>query len=83
MPKKRQLIIPLFIPFAGCPNQCVYCDQTGITGGKGEPSLEDVRSTIEAHLSTWKGAGTIEAAFYGGTFTALPPDKQIRFLECA
>lgn len=83
MSKKKRLIIPIFIPFAGCPNRCVFCDQEGITG-KGEmPSVDDVAGAIESHLATWKGRGEKEAAFYGGTFTALPVETQRRYLEAA
>ncbi|MDP2689732.1 MAG: radical SAM protein [Deltaproteobacteria bacterium] len=83
MAKKKRLIIPVFIPFGGCPHQCVFCDQSGITGKAVMPGLEDVRSTIEAYLSTWKGEGPREAAFYGGSFTGLPMEKQEEYLECA
>lgn len=79
----RRLIIPIFIPFGGCAHQCVFCDQKGITGKAEMPSLVEVRETIEAYLSTWKGKGEKEAAFYGGSFTALPTDLQRDYLETA
>lgn len=79
----RRLIIPIFIPFGGCPHQCVFCDQKGITGSAALPSLEEVKATIETYLSTWKGKGEKEAAFYGGSFTALPLDVQKGYLETA
>lgn len=81
MSRKKRLIIPIFIPFGGCPNQCVFCDQEGITGNDAMPSLEEVRTTIESYLATWKGKGEKEAAFYGGSFTGLPKDVQIRYLK--
>jgi len=79
----RRLIIPLFIPFGGCPHQCVFCDQKGITGKAGIPGAVEVRRTIEAYLSTWKGKGEKEAAFYGGSFTGLPLDMQKTLLDAA
>lgn len=79
----RRLIIPVFIPFGGCPHQCVFCDQKGITGKAEMPSLVEVRETVEAYLSTWKGKGEKEAAFYGGSFTALPIETQRGYLETA
>jgi len=72
----RMLIIPFFIPFKGCRTICVYCDQTGITGEKGLPEPREVREKIELYLGTWKGSGLVEAAFYGGTFTALREKEQ-------
>ncbi|HLC18423.1 MAG TPA: radical SAM protein [Thermodesulfobacteriota bacterium] len=86
MARERRLIIPIFIPFGGCPHRCVFCDQEGITGFRELPSTKEVRETIDACLATWKGAGrggSIEAAFYGGSFTALPAELQAAYLECA
>lgn len=83
MGRKKRLIIPVFIPFGGCPHQCVFCDQKSITGYSGLPSLEDVAATIESYLSTWKGEGRREVAFYGGSFTGLPEEAQKRYLEAA
>lgn len=83
MGRKHHLIIPIFIPFGGCPNRCVFCDQNGITGDAGLPSVDEVAATISGYLSTWKGSGPKEAAFYGGSFTGLPEDIQKRYLETA
>lgn len=83
MSRRKQLIIPVFIPFGGCPNRCVFCDQESITGGKNSPGVEDVVKTVEAYLSTWKGAGRKEIAFYGGSFTALERGAQLEYLETA
>ncbi len=80
MSRKKQLIVPVFLPFGGCPHQCVFCDQNGITGSPALPSMEEVKRTIDAHLSTWKGNGRREVAFYGGSFTALPTETQARYL---
>ncbi|MFQ5441747.1 MAG: elongator complex protein 3 [Thermodesulfobacteriota bacterium] len=78
---KKRLIIPIFIPFGGCPSICVFCDQKGITGNTPPPSTIEVRATIESYLATWKGGGRKEVAFYGGTFTALPLETQEAYLE--
>lgn len=86
MGRKKRLIIPVFIPFGGCPHQCVFCDQTGITGKTVMPDLEAVRDTIEAYLYTWVcsgGQGTREVAFYGGSFTGLPKETQRAYLSAA
>jgi radical SAM enzyme (TIGR01210 family) len=79
----RRLIIPIFIPFGGCPHQCVFCDQKGITGSSDLPGLDEVRQTIETYLYTWKSKGEKEAAFYGGSFTGLPREIQKSYLETA
>lgn len=77
------LIIPVFIPFGGCEHKCVFCEQEEITGSKALPSLEGVVKTINDHLSTWKGKGRREVAFYGGSFTALPKELQREYLAAA
>ncbi len=81
MAKKKRLIIPIFIPFGGCPHKCVFCDQAGITGSSRMPSIEDVEATVESYLSTWRGDGPREIAFYGGSFTGLDKDMQRAYLE--
>lgn len=81
--KERHLIIPVFLPFGGCPHLCVFCNQTSITGIADLPSIDEVTRTIEAHLSTWQAKGRSEIAFYGGSFTGLARETQEQYLECA
>lgn len=81
--KKKRLVIPVFIPFAGCAHRCVFCDQFGITGARSLPDAGEVARIIEGHLSTWKGGGAKEVAFYGGSFTALSAEEQRRYLTVA
>ncbi len=83
MSRRKQLIIPVFMPFGGCASRCVFCDQGSITGGKNPPEVKEAVETIEAYLSTWRGAGRKEIAFYGGSFTAIERDAQLRYLEAA
>lgn len=81
--RKKQLIIPVFIPFGGCEYKCVFCNQEEITGASTLPTVEEVRATIENYLSTWKGTGRREVAFYGGSFTGLDVDLQNSYLGVA
>nr|WP_320146060.1 radical SAM protein [uncultured Anaeromusa sp.] len=75
MPRKR--IIPLFIPFFGCKSQCVFCDQRMLTGtGTSTPTAEDIRTILENALALQPLGQKVEAAFYGGSFTALPLRQQ-------
>jgi len=83
MAKKKRLIIPVFIPFGGCPHKCVFCDQRGITGQSGMPTTEEVSAKITEYLVTWKGSGRREVAFYGGSFTGLPAGVQQEYLGAA
>ena len=75
------MIIPFFIPHAGCPHQCVFCNQANITGQYGPADAATVPGTIEHYLDTRHSGGRVQVAFYGGSFTALPPDEQEAYLE--
>lgn len=73
-------IIPIFIPFAGCPVKCIYCDQNQITGAAGAITEDDVRREVAEGLE--KNSSTpMEVAFYGGTFTMLSVEKQTSLLR--
>jgi len=73
----RPVVVPFFIPHLGCPHRCVFCDQEKIAGAKGMlPGAEEMQAKIAQYRESSPGRG-LEAAFYGGTFTALPkPDQQ-------
>jgi len=75
----RRRIIPIFVPHAGCPNNCVFCNQKRISGSLFPACAETVRSALSAVPS---GAG-YELAFYGGSFTAIPAEQQIELLLAA
>ncbi len=79
MAKRR--MIPLFIPHAGCPQTCVFCDQRKISGADTPVTPEQVAREIEVGLP--KAGGGCELAFYGGSFTAMAPETQKRLLEAA
>lgn len=77
--QRANTVVPVFLPFSGCPSQCVYCAQDRQTGGsrsKGIQSiLEDLRSRLALLLPCQNGESR-ELAFYGGTFTALPEEER-------
>lgn len=74
------MIIAVFIPHGGCPEKCHFCDQK--TSGGTPVSAKHVTDTIDVHLATNGGTAT-ELAFYGGTFTAMPRDRQLAYLNAA
>lgn len=75
------MIISIFTPHGGCPERCRFCDQSA---SGGEPaSHARVRATIEAHLATSPDGRAGEIAFYGGTFTAMPAERQLAYLSAA
>jgi len=78
---KTHYTIPFFIPFRGCPNICVFCDQNRITGQEVSEE-ENIPQKIEKYLSTMPASGArIEVGFFGGSFTGLPLAEQERLLE--
>jgi len=69
----KDFIIPVFIPHAGCPNQCVFCNQNTVTGEKkGIPSQEELSNIIGTFLN-YKGEkrNRVQIGFYGGNFLGL------------
>lgn len=83
---KTHAIIPIFIPHAGCPHDCVFCNQKAITARTAPPTLEATVATIERNLSTIRSDNhikTVEIAFFGGSFTGIPLDEQSAYLEIA
>lgn len=77
--------ISIFIPHMGCPNACSFCNQRTISSTVSPPSAEQVRSTLEtafAELSPDR-FGSVEIAFFGGSFTAVDREYMTALLEVA
>ncbi|MGB2690450.1 MAG: radical SAM protein [Desulfobacterales bacterium] len=80
---RRPFIIPIFLPHAGCPHQCVFCNQTSITGvGRDTVSPEKVERQIYEFLK-YKGNDhrLVQVAFYGGNFLGLEKEYFKRLLN--
>ena len=81
---KKEYIIPIFVPHLGCPNKCVFCNQTKITGKQKQVTAEEARKIIEEYLSNFKDKeNKVEIAFFGGSFTAIDEKIQNELLEVA
>lgn len=78
------LIIPVFIPHEGCPHACVFCNQHRISGRitRNPVSPGEVGEIISGWLArgTKRRGGPIQVAFYGGSFTGLPVERQEELL---
>jgi histone acetyltransferase (RNA polymerase elongator complex component) len=78
----KRFIIPIFISHLGCPHRCVYCDQGLIAHAVAStpPTAEEIATEIERYLRMGslknRTNRTVQVAFYGGSFTALPLDIQ-------
>jgi histone acetyltransferase (RNA polymerase elongator complex component) len=82
----KRFIIPIFISHFGCPNRCVYCDQGRVARpALALPTTEEMGEEIERFLRLGvrkrREAQTVQVAFYGGSFTALPLETQGRLLR--
>ncbi len=76
------MIIPIFVPHCGCPNDCAFCNQRTISGAASAPTIAEARDIIEAHLSTMGGCAE-QIAFFGGSFTGIPTNEQNAYLQLA
>lgn len=74
-------IIPVFVPHEGCPCQCVFCNQRTIAGQKQHMTAQQAQTILQTGLSVLPAAHPApQAAFYGGSFTAIPTAQQEELL---
>ena len=76
------VIIPVFLPAIGCRERCLFCNHKA--SSEGLPSPASVRNFIEASLAQIpynKKDREKQVAFYGGSFTAIHRDDQVRYLK--
>jgi histone acetyltransferase (RNA polymerase elongator complex component) len=76
------LIIPIFLPHLGCRHRCLFCNQKAVTTEI--PSPQSIRKFVEASITglpSDKEDREKQIAFYGGSFTAIPQEDQVRYLE--
>lgn len=79
----KEIVYPVFIPFAGCPTRCLFCAQD-IQTGKGEQGVSSALAEAENNLMRRPAHLPLpELAFYGGTFTALPHHQLEQCLQFA
>lgn len=75
--------ISIFIPHAGCPNQCSFCNQKTISGSVNAPTPEEVTRILDKALLDGNEPQNTEIAFFGGSFTAIERGYMISLLESA
>lgn len=84
----RELIVPLFIPHAGCPHHCIFCNQHAVTGqgsfaAPAMPTPQAMSDEIERWLAMAPHRPCGEISFYGGTFLGLPEETMAACLDLA
>jgi histone acetyltransferase (RNA polymerase elongator complex component) len=84
--KRREtpFIVPIFIPQQGCRHQCVFCNQSAITGHPVTwPSRETLRNEADRYLTYNRHNKPSVMAFYGGNFLGLSEEKINQLLQLA
>lgn len=74
--------VSIFVPHAGCPNNCSFCNQKSISGRSASPTEEDVISACEVAVKTAPSRDG-EIAFFGGSFTAIEREYMVKLLKSA
>ncbi len=75
--------IAIFVPHAGCPHACSFCNQKTITAQEKLPRAADVQRICTQALAEIADRRSTEIAFFGGSFTAIPRDYMLELLEAA
>jgi histone acetyltransferase (RNA polymerase elongator complex component) len=82
MTNMTPIILPIFLPFVGCQNRCLFCNQKATAAEI--PSLSSIGESIASSLTrlfSENNSRERQVAFYGGSFTALNRDDQILYLK--
>lgn len=75
--------ISLFVPHAGCPHQCSFCNQKTISGAVHELTPQAVTETLEKACKDNLNPETTEIGFFGGSFTAINREYMVSLLDAA
>ncbi|MGN0526897.1 MAG: elongator complex protein 3 [Acutalibacteraceae bacterium] len=75
--------ISLFVPHAGCPHQCSFCNQKTISGAVNELTPRAVTETLEKACKDNLNPETTEIGFFGGSFTAINREYMVSLLDAA
>jgi len=79
----RHASLAVFVPHAGCPHACSFCDQRRISGATHVPDAAKVREVCESFIKSRRPDTVAEIAFFGGSFTAIPRDITDALLAAA
>lgn len=77
------MIIPIFLPSLGCRQHCLFCNQRGASEDLPSPSFirESIEGTLARIPAGRQNNRERQVAFYGGSFTAIDREDQIRYLR--
>lgn len=83
--RHKPFVVPVFIPHAGCPHQCLFCDQTRTTNrDRTFPTESQVHAEINRFLSYRRDHRRwTEISFFGGNFLGLADSQILQLLAAA
>ncbi len=84
----KLFIIPVFLPWMGCANRCIYCNETAVTGYnhlnfEDTDILKKLDKEVEESLKYASAGKKKQIAFFGGSFSNTNIAVQRKFLEWA
>ena len=80
----RPRIVPFFLPHAGCPHRCSFCNQHTLTRQGATAPLPDPRALVAQWLVHRPAdPAKVQLAFYGGNFLGLAPQCLTSLLGAA
>ena len=81
----KPFIIPIFLPQAGCPHRCVFCNQYAITNIRTHHISKEILIENTDRFLTYNHRKNphVQISFYGGNFLGLPEIEMLELLECA
>ncbi len=85
LPGKRPFVVPVFLPQAGCPHQCAFCNQGIIAGTRlRRKDLAALSDMVDRFLTFRRPQrGDAQLAFFGGNFLGMTPAQICRLLQWA
>ena len=75
--------IAVFVPHAGCPHRCSFCDQRAISGQTKAPTPAEVTAALQQAVNELPETMEAEIAFFGGSFTAIDRPQMEALLNAA
>ena len=83
----KPFIVPIFLPHAGCPHRCIFCNQHAVSelpAGPTDLEPERVRGQIDRFLR-YKGRGrsAVQVAYFGGNFLGIQKGRLSLLLALA
>ncbi len=79
----KHVNVSLFVPHAGCPHRCVFCDQKAISGASAPITRAQIEAACRTAAACPHDPENSEIAFFGGSFTAVPRALQEECLSAA